>query len=141
MSKGDSVVSVKSNKKSVVEVLGFTADGEISLKAKKKGTAKITIRTEANAKKTIKVTVQSKAVKTTAITNVKKKLTMKVGKTKELKPVLTPLYSSEKITFRSSNKRVVSVNSKGILTAKKKGTATITVKSGSKTVKCKVKVK
>lgn len=141
MSKGDSLASVKSNKKSVVEVLGFTADGKNSLKAKKTGTATLTIKTEANAKKTVKVTVQSKAVKTTAITNVKKNLTMKVGKTKELKLILKPLYSSEKITFKSSNKRVVSVNSKGILTAKKKGTASITVKSGSKTVKCKVKVK
>lgn len=141
MSSGDSVVSVKSDTSSVVEVDDFTEKGKISLTAKKTGTAKIKIETKAGEKKTIKVTVQKSAVKTTKITNVKKSLTLKAGKTKALKPVLKPIYSSQKLTYKSSNKRVASVNASGIIKAKKKGTATITVKSGSVTVTCRVKVK
>lgn len=141
LSSGDSVVSVKSAKNSVVEVAGFTAKGQISLKAKKTGTAKITIQTEAGAKKSVTVKVQKSAVKTTKITNVKKSLTIKRGKTKALNPVLNPIYSSQKLTYKSSNQKIASVNALGVITAKKRGTATITVKSGSVTVKCKVKVK
>ena len=37
--------------------------------------------------------------------------------------------------------RIPAYRPKGQITAKKKGTAVITVKSGSKTVKCKVTVK
>ena len=37
--------------------------------------------------------------------------------------------------------RKLPVNSKGKIVAKKKGTATITVKSGNKKITCKVKVK
>ena len=43
--------------------------------------------------------------------------------------------------YSSSNKKVVSVSSKGVIKAKKKGKATITVKSGKKTYKIKVTVK
>ena len=58
-----------------------------------------------------------------------------------LKPVLKPVTSKEKITYKSSSSKVVKVDSKGRITAKKKGTAVITVKAGKKTVKCKVTVK
>ena len=58
-----------------------------------------------------------------------------------LKPVRLPFTSMEKITFKSSNNKVATVNSKGVITAKKKGKVTITVKSGKKTVKIKVTVK
>ncbi|WP_417183579.1 Ig-like domain-containing protein [Blautia sp.] len=47
----------------------------------------------------------------------------------------------EKITFTSSNKKVATVTSKGKVTAKKKGTAVITVKSGKIKVKCKITVR
>ena len=40
-----------------------------------------------------------------------------------------------------SKKSVATVNSKGVVTAKKKGTAIITVKSGKKAVKIQVTVK
>ena len=54
---------------------------------------------------------------------------------------VTPLTSLQKVTYTSSNKKVATVTSKGVIRAKKKGTAVITVKSGSRTVKCKVTVK
>ena len=84
---------------------------------------------------------QNKVVKTKKIKGVPKKLTLKRKKSKTLKPVLTPKNSTQKITFKSSNKKVATVNAKGKITAKKKGTAVITVKSGKITAKCKVKVK
>lgn len=125
-----------------MKVTGFSADGMINLKAgSKTGTAKLTIATVQGAKKTITVKVQSGTVKTKKIKNVSKKLTMKKGAAKTLKPVLQPLYSTQKLTYKSSNKKVVTVSSSGKLKAKKKGTATITVKSGSVSVKCKVTVK
>ena len=69
------------------------------------------------------------------------KATLKKGKTLTLKPAVTPLTSVQKVTYRSSNKKVATVTSKGVIKAKKKGTAVITVKSGSKTAKCKITVK
>ncbi|HIQ97300.1 MAG TPA: Ig-like domain-containing protein, partial [Candidatus Limivivens merdigallinarum] len=42
---------------------------------------------------------------------------------------------------KSSNKKVLTVTSKGKITAKKKGTAYVIVTSGKKTVRCKVKVR
>lgn len=45
-----------------------------------------------------------------------------------------------KATWKSSNPKIASVTSKGKVTAKKKGTATITAKVGKTTYKCKVTV-
>lgn len=45
-----------------------------------------------------------------------------------------------KATWKSSNPKVATVSSKGKVTAKKKGTATITAKVGKTTYKCKVTV-
>ena len=43
--------------------------------------------------------------------------------------------------FTSSNKKIATVNTKGKITAKKKGTVTIKVKTNGITLVCKVKVK
>ena len=48
---------------------------------------------------------------------------------------------ASKITWKSSNKKIASVNSKGVVTANKVGKATITGKVGSKKYKWKVTVK
>ena len=45
------------------------------------------------------------------------------------------------VKYSSSNSKVVKVASDGRITAKKKGTATITVKSGGKKGKIKITVK
>ena len=49
-----------------------------------------------------------------------------------LAPILTPITTQQKVTYKTSNKKVCTVSKKGLLTAKKKGTAKITVQSGSK---------
>jgi len=67
----------------------------------------------------------------------KTKATLYIGKTTTLKVKGT----SEKVTWTSSNKKVATVSSKGKVTGKKTGTATITAKVGKKSYKCKVTVK
>ena len=66
---------------------------------------------------------------------------MKKGKKVTLKPKVTPSYSDDKITYKSANKKIATVTSKGVVKGIKKGKTTITVKSGKKSVKVKVTVK
>ena len=66
----------------------------------------------------------------------KTKYTMSKGETYTLKVNGT----KKKVKWSTSNKKVATVNSKGKVTAKKKGTATITAKVGSKKYKCKITV-
>lgn len=89
----------------------------------------------------IKVTVQKGKIKTKSISGLKKKVFVNKGKTLKLTPVLSPQTSQEKISHSSSNKKVATVSSKGVITARKKGSTTITIKSGKISVKCKVTVK
>lgn len=137
--KGDSVVSWKSSNSNIVKVTKQAGGKCLVVAGKTQGKAVLTVTLK--SKKTAKITVTVRAIKTTKITGVKSALTLKVKKTAMLKPVLTPRNSTEKITYRSSNAKVASVTSAGKITAKKKGTAYIYVKSGSKTVKCKVVIR
>lgn len=100
-----------------------------------------TIELTLNSGLKTKINLIVKSAKTQKIYGVKKNITIKVGKKYTLKPKLSPSYSKDKIRYSSNNKKVVAVNSKGIITAKKKGTAYIIIKSGSKYVKCKITVK
>ena len=79
----------------------------------------------------------------TSVKFVKSALTMKKGTTTVAEVKLGPSGCTDTITFKSSNKKVVTVNkSTGKLRAKAKGKAVITVKTGSgKTAKLKVTVK
>jgi uncharacterized protein YjdB len=79
-------------------------------------------------------------VTTTKITGVPSTLSMKAGAKKTLAAVVSPITSTQKLTYQSSNKKIATVSSKGVITAKKKGTATITVQSGTKKIKCKITV-
>ena len=65
--------------------------------------------------------------------------TLYVGSTKQLKA--TKKNTSAKPKWSSSNTKVATVNSKGLVTAKSKGTATITVSVSNKKAKCKITVK
>lgn len=137
--KGDKIVSYKSSNKKVAAV---SANGTI--KAKKVGTATITVTTLHGASAKIKIKVQKKPVKVTKLTvkNVKNnKLFLKKGKTKQLSVEKKYITATDKITYRSSNKKVATVTSKGKIRARRKGTAVITVKCGKKVKKIKVTVK
>lgn len=133
LANGDSVKKWKSSNTKVFTVSG-KADGTCKLTAKKKGTAKLEITMASGLKKTVTVKVQPDTVATTKISGLTSKLTIKKGSKTTLKPIITPFTSTQKVTYSSSNKKVASVSSKGVVTAKKAGTAKITVKSGSKKV-------
>ena len=79
----------------------------------------------------------------TRVKFVKRALTMKKGTTTVAEVKLGPSGCTDTVTFKSSNKKVVTVNkSTGKLRAKAKGKAVITVTTGSgKTAKLKVTVK
>ena len=71
----------------------------------------------------------------------RRKLTLKKGKSFRLKVTLTPADSQDKITYKTSNKKIATVGKKGKIKAKKKGKVKITVISGKKKAVCTVKVK
>ena len=121
-----------------------SVDANGLIKAKKVGSTTVTVTTEDGrytARCKVKVTKQIK------VTGVKLKKTskkLKKGKTYQLKAVVKPSNATIKtVTYKSSNKKVATVSSNGLVTAKKKGTATITVKTkdGKYTAKCKITVK
>lgn len=141
LAKGDSITSWKSSNTKVAKVAGRT-NGTCTITAgNKTGKAKITVTLKSGLRKTVTVSVQKSTVKTKKISGIVKTLRLNRKQKTTLKPVRFPLTSTEKITYKSSNSKVASVNSKGQITAKKKGITIITVKSGKKTVKCKVTVK
>ena len=122
--------------------VSVSSDGTCNITAgKTTGKTRIHIYLNSGYEKSVTVKVQKTAVKTTKIKGVPKTLKLKKNQKYSLKPVLKPVTSKEKITYKSSSSKVVKVDSKGRITAKKKGTAVITVKAGKKTVKCKVTVK
>jgi hypothetical protein len=144
LAKGDAVASFSVDKP---KVLSVSAKGKI--KGKKSGTATVTILLKSGLTTKLKVKVQKKEV-TTASIQVKNAATgAKIGKTVKLKPkkklrlsvTVAPATSKQKVTYTSSNKKIAQINGKGVITAKKKGTTKITVKSGKKTVRIKVQVK
>lgn len=135
LKKGDYVTTWSSDNPKIATV---SKDGTIT--AKKNGTANISVTTKSGATTTMAVKVQKNTVTTKAITGLKKNVSLNVGKTLKLKPVLTPISSQQKITYKSSNTKIAKISSKGVVSALKKGTAKITVKSGSKKYVVKVKV-
>ena len=141
LAKGDSIVSWKSSNTNIAKVYG-RSNGTCTIQAgTRSGKAIITIALRSGLKKNITVTVQKTTVKTTKITGVPTKLSLKKNQSSTLRPALYPITSGEKVTYQSSNTKIATVNSKGQIKAKNRGTAIITVKSGRKAVKCKVTVK
>ena len=64
-----------------------------------------------------------------------------IPKSFRLKVTLTPADSQDKITYKTSNKKIATVSKTGKIKAKKKGKVKITVISGKKKAVCTVKVK
>ena len=140
MEATDGIKSVTSNN-NLVKV--SSSGNTIKLTAGKKAVKKvlITVRTKGGAQKTFTVNVTKKKVMAKKAVNFPKKLNMKPGETKDLEIYIMPVTTPDKMKF-SSNKKIVAVNkSTGVLTAKKKGKALITLKVGKKEFKCKVTVK
>ena len=130
--KASKAVTYKSSNKKVATV---SSKGKIT--AKKAGTATITVTMKSGAKATCKVTVKNPTVKLQ-----KTKASLKVGKSTTIQIKSTYPSNDTVKSYTSSNKKVAVVNAKGKVTAKKAGTAVITVKMKSgATAKFKVTVK
>lgn len=136
----DSIKSVKSNSKYLKVSY---RNGIISIKgtkAGKKGIITVTTKSGAVAKCTVKIV--SSTVKTKRLTTDKKSISLKSGKSTTIEITRNPISANDKLTWASSNKKVATVNSKGKIIARKKGSCTITVKSASgKKLRIKIKVK
>ena len=120
-------VTFKSSNKKVATV---NSKGVIT--GKKAGKAVITVKV---GKYTKKLTVK---VKKPSFKLVKSSVKLKKGKKTTIRVKAAPV---SKVTYKTSNKKVATVNSKGVVTAKKKGTAKITVKCNGNTRTFKVTVK
>lgn len=132
LAKGDYVKSWKSSDTSIVKV---SASGKITAQ-KQKGTARVTVTLASGKTARVTVKVQKTAVRTKAIYLVgDTKYTVNKGKKLDLaavmQPMVYPITSLQEIKYSSSNKKVATVSSSGVVTAKAAGTARITIKSGS----------
>lgn len=122
-------ISFKSSNTSVAKVLEA---GVIT--AKKAGTATITayLSSDSRVYAQCRVTVLNPTLSIGYVS-----VSMRKGGKFTLIAYATP---AAKITFKSSNKKVATVNSAGLVKGKKKGTAYITVTANKVSKKCKVKV-
>ena len=145
LAKGDYVTKVTSGNTGIVKVSSVTKRETFRLTAgKKAGSTTIKVILASKKSASFKVTVQRGAVETSKITVSTKSVTLKKGTTyrKLASSVkVTPVTSQEKVTYTSSNKKIATVTSGGVIKGLKKGTATITIRSGSKKTTCKVTVK
>ncbi len=116
------------------------------VKAVGKGTAVITCRAAdgSGKKATCKITVKQ-PVKVKSVKLNRKSVILYRGKKLQLKATVTPSNATNKsVKWSSSNKRVATVSSKGVVKAAGKGTAVITCKAADgsgKKVTCKIRVK
>lgn len=138
-SKASKSVKWKSSNKKVATV---SKSGYVT--GKKKGTVKITATSKKNkkAKKTIKIKV--KDLKAKSVTLSKKSANMYPGQKSALKATVkgqTGFYN-QGVAWKSSNTKIATVDSKGNVTAKAAGKATITAteRGGSKKATCAVNV-
>lgn len=125
------------------KALSLGSGNEGAFTANKSGVYTIYLKNEAGESVVKKVNVTIPALSALTLSSHAKVL--KVGKTYKLKATVAPSAVYSKITYKSSKKSVAVVNSSGKITAKKAGTATITVKAtdGAKTItkKCRITVK
>ena len=135
LAAGDSIASCVSSNQKVA-----TVDNRGKVTGKKAGTAVITITLASGVSAEVTVTVQKKAVATSKITNVEKSLKLNIGDKKTLQPMISPITTTDKVRYTSSNKKVATVTKGGVILAKKSGKTNITVKAGKKKVTVKVTV-
>lgn len=144
--KGKSTISVKSvkpanaskavtYKSSNKKIATVSSKGVVT--GKKAGKVNITVTSKKNkkVKKVVKITVKN--LKPSSVKVSAAKATVVVGKINTLKATVKPAGVYCPVKWTSSNKAVATVSSNGKVTAKKAGTATITVKATQKNSKGK----
>ena len=142
LDNGNQTVTSKTTfKSSNTKVATVDAKGKIKAK-KKKGKATVTITTANGRTQKIKVIVSKKKkdIKKVKISGLKKKY--KKGQVAFIKPKANPVNATNlKVTFKSSKKKIATVDKAGKVTVKKKGKVKITTKIGKKKFVRIIKVK
>lgn len=148
LARGDSIKSIRLNSEKYAALSNVNLKkGTFTIKAlKKKGNATlyITLASPGNVI-SVPVKIQTGTVKTEKVTFAQKALTLTKGSSKIMTPAREPFTTTEKITYTTSDKKVVKITSQSggksvKLTAAAPGTAKITAKSGKKKAECVVTV-
>ena len=142
------VSQVYVGKKATIKVTKTKVTGKVTFKSSNKKVATVNSKGVITGKKagktviTVKVGKYTKkltvTVKKPSFKLVKSSAKLKKGQKVTIKSKAAP---AAKVTYKTSNKKVATVNSKGVVTAKKKGTTKITVKCNGITRTFKVTVK
>ncbi len=136
----DSVIAWSSSDPSTISVSG-NPDGTCSIcAAGNSGQATICAVTASKRTVSFQVRAQKKKIKLKSVKVASKRVTLRCGETYDLQALPYPATAKGSVKCSSSRKSVVSVTSNGVLTARKSGTAVITVKCGKKKTKVKVRV-
>jgi uncharacterized protein YjdB len=121
-----------------VSSAGKARAGRVTRKTK----VKVTAMSKSRRHKTFTVYVMPSSVKLRNVSFSGVPSSMKKGAYRQVRLKLTPSNATNpKPKFKSSNPKVISVDGEGMLYAKKKGTAKITVKIGGKHATKTIKVK
>ena len=142
------VSQVYVGKKATIKVTKTKVTGKVTFKSSNKKVATVNSKGVITGKKAGKTVITVKVgkytnkltvtVKKPSFKLVKSSAKLKKGKKTTIRVKAAPV---SKVTYKTSNKKVATVNSKGVVTAKKKGTAKITVKCNGITRTFKVTVK
>jgi uncharacterized protein YjdB len=128
------VTGANTFKSSDPAIAAVTAKGKITAKNPGKTTITVTARNGKLLNVTVNVVKKSVKLRKVKLSGTPKKL--QAGKVKQLKISVTPKKATGlKITYKSSNKSVLTVDKAGKITALKEGKAYVTVKVGKKKVK------
>jgi len=106
-----------------------TVDDNGVVKGISKGKATITVKTANGLTATSNVTVSDEQIPIKSVTLSKKELVVKKETSNSLRAIINPSNTTDdkKLTWTSSNNEIITVSSTGVLTARKPGTAVITV--------------
>ena len=108
------------------------ANGTVT--AKGEGTTTITAITSNGIKTTAAIKVEAKGVKVTSVTLSKSSVDLNAGETQQITATISPSNAEPKyaaLTWTSSDTKVAAVSNQGLITAVKKGSATITATTAS----------
>lgn len=122
----DSVKKWYTSSKRIVEVNSRTG----KLKAKKKGTATIKVLMKSGATATCRVKVQKQKVRVSRLEFGTSTVRVKKGKSVKVKIDKKPITATDSLRFRTRNKNIATVSSKGIVKGKKRGKTRLEIAVG-----------
>lgn len=122
----DSVKKWYTSNKRIVEVNSRTG----KLKAKKKGSATIKVLMKSGATATCRVKVQKQKVKVSRLEFGTSTVRVKKGKSVKVKIAKKPITATDSLRFRTKNKKVATVSSKGVVKGKRRGKTKLEIAVG-----------